>query len=59
MQCKLPINIRIETLSAVNIGAKMISWKYNGVHVYSDDDEPYKKVFIKKANGKTTVSLTR
>lgn len=39
--------------------AKMISWKYNGVHVYSDDDEPYKKVFIKKANGKTTVSLTR
>lgn len=39
--------------------AKMISWKYNGVHVYSDDDGPYKKVFIKKANGKTTVSLTR
>ena len=39
--------------------AKMISWKYNCVHVYSDDDEPYKKVFIKKANGKTTVSLTR
>ena len=39
--------------------AKMISWKYNGGHVYSDDDEPYKKVFIKKANGKTTVSLTR
>ena len=39
--------------------AKIISWKYNGVHVYSDDDEPYKKVFIKKANGKTTVSLTR
>ena len=47
---KSPINIRIETLSAVNIG-EMISWKYNGVHVYSDD-EPYKKVFIKKANGK-------
>ena len=39
--------------------AKIISWKYNGVHVYSDDDEPYKKEFIKKANGKTTVSLTR
>ena len=39
--------------------AKIISWKYNGVQVYSDDDEPYKKVFIKKANGKTTVSLTR
>ena len=39
--------------------AKIISWKYNGVHVYSDDDEPYKTVFIKKANGKTTVSLTR
>lgn len=39
--------------------AKIISWKYNGVHVYSDDDEPCKKVFIKKANGKTTVSLTR
>ena len=39
--------------------AKIISCKYNGVHVYSDDDEPYKKVFIKKANGKTTVSLTR
>ena len=39
--------------------AKIISWKYNGVHVYSDDVEPFKKVFIKKANGKTTVSLTR
>ena len=39
--------------------AKIISWKYNGVHVYADDVEPYKKVFIKKANGKTTVSLTR
>lgn len=38
---------------------KIISWKYNGVHVYSDGDEEPKKVFIKKANGKTTVSLTR
>jgi len=40
---------------------KIISWKYNGVHVYSDDDKDKydKKVFIKKANGKTTVSLTR
>lgn len=39
--------------------AKIISWKYNGTHVYSDDDEQGKKVFIKKSNGKTTVSLTR
>lgn len=39
--------------------AKIISWKYNGTHVYSDDDEQGKKVFIKKSNGETTVSLTR
>ena len=39
--------------------SKIISWKYNGVHIYSDDDELYKKVFIKKVHGKTTVSLTR
>lgn len=38
---------------------KIISWKYNGVHVYSDDDEYDLKVFITKANGKTTVSLNR
>lgn len=34
---------------------KIISWKYNGTHVYSDDDEYDKKVFIRKSNGKTTV----
>lgn len=38
---------------------KIVSWKYNGTHVYSDDDELDKKVFITKSNGKTTVSLTR
>lgn len=38
---------------------KMISWKYNGTHVYSDDDVNDKKVFIRKSDGKTTVSLTR
>ncbi len=38
---------------------KIISWKYNGVHIYSDDDEYDTKVFITKANGKTTVSLSR
>lgn len=39
--------------------AKIISWKYNGTHVYSDDEEQEMKVFIKKSNGETTVSLTR
>lgn len=38
---------------------KIISWKYNGKHVYSDDDGNNKKVYIKKANGTTTVSLKR
>lgn len=38
---------------------KIVSWKYNGTHVYSDDDEQDKKVFITKWNGKTVVSLTR
>lgn len=42
-----------------DIWAKIISWKYNGTYVYSDDDEQGKKVFIKKSNGETTVSLTR
>lgn len=39
--------------------AKIISWKYNGTHVYSDDEEQEMKVFIKKSNGETTISLTR
>ncbi|MCD8172650.1 MAG: hypothetical protein LUD76_04185 [Alistipes sp.] len=39
--------------------AKIISWKYNGTHFYNDDDELYKKVFITKSDGKTTVSLKR
>lgn len=39
--------------------AKIISWKYNGTHVYSDDEEQEMKVFIKKSNGETTVSLNR
>ena len=38
---------------------KIISWKYNGTHIYSDDDGYDKKVFIRKANGNTTVSFTR
>lgn len=44
-----------------NYWSKIISWKYNGTHIYSDDDdnEYGKKVFIKKANRKTIVSLTR
>ena len=28
-------------------------------HIYSDDDEYDKKIFIRKANGNTTVSFTR
>ena len=39
--------------------AKITSWKYNGTHIYSDDDGYDKKVFIRKANGNTTVSFTR
>ena len=38
---------------------KIVSWKYNGTHIYSDDDEYDKKIFIRKANGNTTVSFTR
>ncbi|MFV0538376.1 MAG: hypothetical protein ACK5M3_13565 [Dysgonomonas sp.] len=37
--------------------AKIISWKFNNVHIYSDDDGFDKKVFIKKAQGKTTISF--
>lgn len=38
--------------------SKIISWKFNNTHVYSDNDNVTdKKVFVKKANGKTTVSL--
>ncbi|MCD8102322.1 MAG: hypothetical protein LUE26_07130 [Alistipes sp.] len=39
--------------------AKIISWKYNGTNFYNDDDEHYKKVFITKSDGKTTVTLKR
>jgi len=39
--------------------AKIISWKFNGVHVYTDDDGGDKKVFVKKANGQTTTSFKR
>ncbi|WP_293716968.1 hypothetical protein [uncultured Parabacteroides sp.] len=39
--------------------AKIVSWKYNGTHIYSDDDEHDKKVFIRKSEGKTTVSFER
>lgn len=39
--------------------AKIISWKYNGIHIYSDDDEHDKKVFIRKYNGNTDVFLSR
>lgn len=35
--------------------SKIISWKYNGKHIYSDDDGLYKKVFVKKSKGTTTV----
>ena len=38
---------------------KIVSWKYNGTHIYSDDDEYDKKIFIRKSGGKTTVSLER
>lgn len=37
--------------------AKIISWRFNNTHIYSDDDEAYKRVFIKKAEGKTTISF--
>lgn len=36
---------------------KIISWKYNGTHIYSDDDGAYKKVFITKAKGRTIISF--
>ena len=39
--------------------AKITSWKYNGTHMYSDDDEHDKKVFIQKSGGKTIVSFER
>jgi len=39
--------------------SKIISWKFNGTYIYSDNDSSDKKVFIKKANGKTTVSLSK
>lgn len=38
---------------------KIVSWKYNGTHIYLDDDEYDKKIFIRKANGNTIVSFTR
>lgn len=37
--------------------AKIISWKFNDIHIYSDDDDVDKKVFIKKDQGKTTISF--
>lgn len=39
--------------------SKIVSWKVNGTHVYSDDDELYKKVFIRKAAGKTSVTVDK
>lgn len=39
--------------------AKIVSWKLNDKHVYSDDDGSEKKVFIRKANGKTTISIDK
>lgn len=38
---------------------KILSWKYNGTHIYSDDDTFDVKVYIKKVNGKTTISFSR
>lgn len=40
-------------------GAKIISWKYNGTYVYGDDDKRDERVFVRKANGKTSVSRKR
>lgn len=37
--------------------AKIISWEFNGKHVYSDDDGLDKKVFIHKSSGNTTISF--
>ncbi|MCD7938041.1 MAG: hypothetical protein LUG98_14385 [Tannerellaceae bacterium] len=39
--------------------SRIVSWKYNNVPIYSDSDKYDKKIFIKKARGKTTVSFTR
>ena len=47
--------------SASPVYHKIVCWEYNGTYIYSDDDEyEYgKKVFIKKYDGKTIVSLSR
>jgi len=39
--------------------AKIVLWKFNGKHVYSDDEGLDKKVFVKKAKGKTTISFSK
>jgi len=37
--------------------AKIHSWKFNGKHIYSDDDKSSRKIFVQKSNGKTIVDL--
>lgn len=38
----------------------IISWRYNGEHIYSDEEKVYyKKIFITRDNGKTSVSFSR
>lgn len=39
--------------------AKIISWKFNGTHIYSDDEGMDKKVFIKKSDNNTTISFNK
>ena len=39
--------------------AKIISWQFNGTHIYSDDEGMDKKVFIKKSDGKTIISFNK
>ena len=39
--------------------AEIFSWKFNGKHIYSDDDGNDKKVFVRKYNGKTVISFKK
>ena len=36
----------------------IVSWKFNGQHIYSDDDATDRKIFVRKSNGKTTVTVS-
>lgn len=39
--------------------AKVVSWKYNGRHIYSDDDANSKKIFVRKEGGRTEIAFRR